>query len=79
VREIRSGLYNKCHLIELSNVETVGLSHGHWEYLTMGLSDSQSVRQCPNVGQSECPTLGQSECPDIGQSDSLGVQYFQLV
>jgi hypothetical protein len=65
LREIRSGLYNKRRLVELSNVETVGLQ---W---TLGISDDGTVGQsdCPNVGQSECPTV--SQCRTVGVSDSV--------
>jgi hypothetical protein len=69
------GLYNKRHLVELSNIETVGLSNGHWEGLldswSVGWSDSSTVPMLDTL------TLRQSESPDIGQSDSLSVQYFQ--
>ena len=77
--EIQSGLYNKHHLIKLSNIETVELSNGHWKYLMMGLSDTPmlgqldtltvSMSECPTLGQLDTPTVLMSECPTLEQSE----------
>jgi hypothetical protein len=69
MREIRSGLYNKRHLVELSNVGTIGLSDGHWD---LGLSECPTVpmSDTPTAPMSDCPTLGLSDSPTLGLSDS---------